>query len=67
MNDWVLESDHYAFYNKGGDFKVDIVKESDLSIPEHLHVYTFERQNNTRFPAPKKGSTGVLGLYYSQF
>lgn len=63
MNDWVLESDHYAFYNKGGDFKVDIVKESDLSIPEHLHVYTFERQNNTRFPAPKKGSTGVLDYY----
>ncbi|XP_076232797.1 5-methylcytosine rRNA methyltransferase l(2)10685 [Calliopsis andreniformis] len=63
LNDWVLESDHYAFYNKGGDFKVDIVKESNLPFPEHLHVYTFEPNNMYRFPSPKKGSTDVLDYF----
>lgn len=64
MDDWVLESDHYKFYDKANDFRINVEKESVLSFPEHLHVYTFERENYTRFPNPKKGSTGVSGLYY---
>lgn len=63
LDDWVLESDHYKFYTKADDFKVSVENEHVLPFPEHLHVYTFERDNYTRFPNPKKGSTGVLDYY----
>ncbi|XP_043803348.1 5-methylcytosine rRNA methyltransferase NSUN4 isoform X2 [Apis laboriosa] len=63
LDDWVLESDHYKFYTKADDFKVNVENEHVLPFPEHLHVYTFERDNYTRFPSPKKGSTGVLDYY----
>ncbi|CAL7946971.1 unnamed protein product [Xylocopa violacea] len=63
LDDFVLESDHYKFYTKTNDFQVEVEKESVLPFPEHLHVYTFERSNNTRFPNPKKGSTGVSDYY----
>lgn len=64
LDDWVLESDHYKFYDKANDFRINVEKESVLPFPEHLYAYTFERENYTRFPNPKKGSTGVSGLYY---
>lgn len=67
LDDWVLESDHYKFYTEADDFKVNIENEHVLPFPEYLHVYTFERDNYTRFPSPKKGTTGVLGLYYFNF
>ncbi|XP_003704061.2 5-methylcytosine rRNA methyltransferase l(2)10685 isoform X2 [Megachile rotundata] len=63
LDDWVLESDQYKFYTKAQDFKVDIVKESVLSFPEHLHVYIHEKGNNSRFPNPKIGTTGVRDYY----
>ncbi|KOC59598.1 Putative methyltransferase NSUN4 [Habropoda laboriosa] len=63
LDDWVLESDHYKFYGKAADHQTNIEKESVLSFPKHLHAYTYERGNNTRFPNPKKGSTGVLDYY----
>ncbi|XP_043521967.1 5-methylcytosine rRNA methyltransferase NSUN4 [Frieseomelitta varia] len=63
LDDWVLESDHYKFYDKASDFRINVEKESVLSFPEHLYVYTFERENYTRFPNPKKGSTGVSDYY----
>lgn len=63
LDDWVLESDHYKFYIKADDFEINVEKEDVLSFPKHLHAYTFERENNTRFPNPKQGSTGVLDYY----
>ncbi|CAD1475070.1 unnamed protein product, partial [Heterotrigona itama] len=63
LDDWVLESDHYKFYNKANDFRINVEKESVLSFPEYLYAYTFERENYTRFPNPKKGSTGVSDYY----
>lgn len=60
-----MESDHYKFYTKADDFKVNVENEHVLPFPEHLHVYAFERDNYTRFPSPRKGSTGVLGLYFN--
>ncbi|XP_076675344.1 5-methylcytosine rRNA methyltransferase l(2)10685 [Andrena cerasifolii] len=63
LNDWVLESDHYDFYKKGADFKVDIVEESVLPIPVHLHAYSFDKGSDAMFPSPRKGSTGVLDYY----
>lgn len=63
LDGYVLESDYYKFYNKGADFKVDIVKESTLPFPEHLHPFTFERESDAIFPYPKRGSTGVSDYY----
>ncbi|CAK9809363.1 5-methylcytosine rRNA methyltransferase NSUN4 [Anthophora plagiata] len=63
LDDWVLESDHYKFYDVSDGHKIDVEKESVLSFPGHLHAYTFEKGNNTKFPKPRKGSTGVLDYY----
>ncbi|XP_053973827.1 5-methylcytosine rRNA methyltransferase NSUN4 [Hylaeus volcanicus] len=63
LDDWVLESNHYDFYNKAPEFKVHIVKEYVLSFPKHLHAYTFEAESKVRFPNPKRGTTGVLDYY----
>jgi hypothetical protein len=61
MDDFVLESDHYAYYNKGADFSVDIENEQNLNIPDTLYLYTFPNEIESKFPRPKHGSTGVSG------
>ncbi|XP_024941555.1 5-methylcytosine rRNA methyltransferase NSUN4 isoform X2 [Cephus cinctus] len=63
LEDWVLESDHYKYYQKGADFTVKSEKESTLNFPKHLQIYTYEENNDTRFPHPKRGSTGVYNYY----
>lgn len=63
MEDWVLESQHYSYYNEGADFSINIEKESILTFPQHLNIYTFENTNDSKFPSPKKGSTGVSDYY----
>ena len=63
LDDWVLESDQFKFYTQAQDFKIEVVKESTLSFPEHLHVYTFEGGNFTKFPHPPLGPTGVRDYY----
>lgn len=63
MEDWVLESQHYGYYKEGASFSVNIEKEILLTFPQYLNIYTFEENNDSRFPSPKKGSTGVLGWF----
>ncbi|XP_032667655.1 5-methylcytosine rRNA methyltransferase NSUN4 [Odontomachus brunneus] len=63
LEDWVLESEHYSYYNQGADFSVNIEPDPALTFPKYLNIYTFEEDNNNRFPAPKKGSTDVLDYY----
>lgn len=63
MEDWVLESDHYKYYENTSEFPVKIHEEVKLNFPEHLHIYSFERGNVSRFPKVKKCSTGVLDKY----
>ncbi|KAF7396121.1 hypothetical protein HZH66_006983 [Vespula vulgaris] len=63
MEDWVLESEHYEYYQKASDFKIPVEKEKILSFPKHLKLYTYEEFSEEKFPAPKKGSTGVLDYY----
>ncbi|XP_071879065.1 5-methylcytosine rRNA methyltransferase l(2)10685 [Bombus fervidus] len=60
---WVLESDYYKFYDKANDFQINVEKEFVLPFPEYLYIYAFERENYSRFPNPKKGSTGVSDYY----
>ncbi|XP_018050637.1 PREDICTED: 5-methylcytosine rRNA methyltransferase NSUN4 isoform X2 [Atta colombica] len=63
MEDWVLESQHYGYYKEGANVLVNIEKEVLLTFPQYLNIYTFEENNDSRFPSPKKGSTGVLDYY----
>lgn len=61
MEDWILESQHYGYYKEGADFSINIEKEAILMFPQYLNIYTFEENNDSPFPFPKIGSTGVLG------
>lgn len=63
LEDWVLESQHYGYYKEGLDFTVKVEKEVLLTFPQYFNVYTFEENNDSKFPSPKKGSTGVLDYY----
>ncbi|XP_033339014.2 5-methylcytosine rRNA methyltransferase l(2)10685 isoform X1 [Megalopta genalis] len=63
LDDYVLQSEYYTFYNKAAEFKVNIVKESTISFPEHLHPYAFERGSEETFLFPRRGSTGVSDYY----
>ncbi|XP_015171361.1 PREDICTED: 5-methylcytosine rRNA methyltransferase NSUN4 [Polistes dominula] len=63
LEDYVLESEHYEYYRNANDFEITVEKEDTLSFPKHLKCYTFEEFSTERFPAPKKGSTGVLDYY----
>lgn len=60
--DWVLESDHYKYYEANSNFNVNIEK-SDLHFPDYLNVYCYEPENFTRFSSPSRGSTGVSNYY----
>lgn len=63
MEDWVLESQHYGYYKEGSEFSVNVEKEMVLTFPQFLNIYTFEGSNNSKFPSPRKGSTGVSDYY----
>lgn len=63
MEDWILESQHYGYYKEGSNFSVNVEKEALLTFPQYLNIYTFEEGNDSKFPSPKKGSTGVLDYY----
>ncbi|XP_044737838.1 5-methylcytosine rRNA methyltransferase NSUN4 [Chrysoperla carnea] len=63
MEDWILESDHYRYYETSSEFSVKIVKENKLNFPEHLHIYSYDRGNISHFPSVRKCSTGVLDKY----
>nr|CAD7404094.1 unnamed protein product [Timema cristinae] len=63
MEDFVLESEHYAYYKKDTDFPVHVEKEKKLNFPDHLHILTFERGNVSYFPSPRRSSTGVFNYF----
>lgn len=59
LEDWVLESDHYKYYNKTTDFPLNFETEEDLKISENLQMYTYEKGNISSFVKPRTSSTGV--------
>lgn len=63
MDDYVLEGDHYRYYEKDANFQVRIEREYDIHFPEHLQVYCYEENSENNFPSPKKGATDVLNYY----
>uniref|UniRef100_A0A182F2M2 NOL1/NOP2/Sun domain family member 4 n=1 Tax=Anopheles albimanus TaxID=7167 RepID=A0A182F2M2_ANOAL len=63
MEDFVFESDHYKYYSTTTDFPLKIEMEDQFTIPETLHLYTYERSNVSTFRSPRKCTTGVLSHF----
>lgn len=63
MEDWIFDSDHYKYYSNSTDFPINIEMETELNIPENLHIFTYEKGNCSTFVKPKKGITGVLSHF----
>lgn len=63
MEDWVLESDHYKYYSTNADFPLRIELETELTFPEHLHIYTYERGNISNFAKARRSCTNVSSHY----
>lgn len=60
MEDWVFESDHYKYYKaEDSEFPIEIETENEITIPEHLHLYTYEMGNISTFPRARRSITGV--------
>jgi len=65
-NDWILESQHYQYYEENSEFPINIlILESPLNIPPHLQVFTFDRGDFSPFPYPKSGVTKVSGKIHN--
>ncbi|KAL3273459.1 hypothetical protein HHI36_014903 [Cryptolaemus montrouzieri] len=63
MEDFIPESNYYAYYDQSSNSNVKIEREFDIDFPENLNVYSYEIGNNSSFESPKKGSTGVFNYY----
>ncbi|XP_050077596.1 5-methylcytosine rRNA methyltransferase NSUN4 [Anopheles maculipalpis] len=63
MEDYVFESDHYKYYSNSTDFPLKIEMEESFTIPEQLHLYTYERGNVSTFRSPRRCTTGVLSHF----
>lgn len=59
----LTESSHLEYYKRSADFPINIEKETTLTFPENLNVYTYEKCNVTSFPHPERGQTGVFGNF----
>lgn len=60
QSEWILESEHYKYYEENSDFPINIVnEEKPLNIPPHLQLYTFDRGDFSPFPYPKTGNSNV--------
>ncbi|RZF32742.1 hypothetical protein LSTR_LSTR005935 [Laodelphax striatellus] len=60
--EFVVESDHYRYYDHLSSVPVDVVAENQLPFPEHLNVYAYETGNVTEFAPAGKAKTNVLIL-----
>ncbi|XP_050393189.1 5-methylcytosine rRNA methyltransferase NSUN4 [Patella vulgata] len=45
------------------DINVDVVKDEEITLPDHLKVFTFKPGNVSDFPPPKPDPAGLLGYY----
>lgn len=63
MQDYVNESEHYQYYNTGIEFPLKFEPETNFAIPESLNIYTFPKNDISRFSRPKKCTTEVLSHF----
>lgn len=68
MDNWIPESEYYNFYKKNMDFPITVEEdEQQLTIPENLNIYLYEKCNNVLFPSPEKVSTNVLSMFINLY
>ena len=54
MEDFVFESDHYKYYSNTTDFPIKMEMQKEFSIPENLHLYSYEKGNVSEFIKPRR-------------
>lgn len=60
MEEFVLESDHYRYYNPNVEIPVKFEPEESFRFPKSLDVYIYAKHDISRFSRPKITSTGAL-------
>lgn len=63
MEDFVLESDHYRYYDTNVEFPLQFEAEHSFQFPKALDIYIYPKYDISRFSRPKKSSTGVLSHF----
>lgn len=63
MDDFVIESEHYQYYNTGVEFPLKFEPELNFQIPKSLDIYTFPKGDISRFPRPKECTTKALSYF----
>lgn len=60
MEDYVVESEHYQYYNTGVEFPLKFEVEHSFEIPKTLDIYMFPKGDISRFSRPTPSSTKML-------
>lgn len=63
MEDFVLESEHYQYYNTAVDFPLKIEPETEFVFPKSLDIYMYPKSDISRYSRPETSSTGVLSHF----
>ncbi|XP_037083267.1 5-methylcytosine rRNA methyltransferase NSUN4-like [Pollicipes pollicipes] len=61
--DWLEEGDYFQYGQEDGSLKVALDRDSPISIPDTLRVFSFPAGEISRFPFPSTSSTGVRDYY----
>lgn len=60
MEDYIVESEHYQYYNTGVEFPLKFDVEHSFEIPKSLDIYMYPKGDISRFSRPKPSSTKML-------
>lgn len=63
MEDYVVESKHYQYYNTTVDFPLKFEPETDFVFPKTLDIYLYPKGDISRYSRPEPGSTGALSHF----
>ncbi|XP_026277313.1 5-methylcytosine rRNA methyltransferase NSUN4 [Frankliniella occidentalis] len=63
MDDFIPESSHYKYYKDVVEAPIDFELDTELSFPQHLDVYAYERGNCDTFNYSTRGTTEVYDYH----
>lgn len=63
MEDFVVESEHYQYYNTGVDFPLQFEVEQSFEISKTLDIYVYPKGDISRFSRPIPSSTRMLSHF----
>lgn len=64
MGGFVLESDHYRYYNTNVDFPLEFEVETSFEYPKTLDIYMHPKSDISRYLRPKRTSAGVASHFF---